>query len=92
MAEARFHVFRGDAKHGDLVIYQVPITEGMVVLDGILYIQAHLDGTLACRWNCKAAKCGSCSAEVNGRPRLMCKTRVDEFGDQPITVRPAVQG
>src|SRR5207302_4885596 len=88
MAEARFHVFRGDAKHGDLVTYQVPITEGMVVLDGIHYIQAHLDGTLACRWNCKAAKCGSCSAEVSARPRLMCKTRVDEFGARPITVRP----
>ena len=88
MAEVTFQVFRGDAKHGELVTYRVPITEGMVVLDGIHYIQARLDGTLACRWNCKAAKCGSCSAEVNGRPRLMCKTRVDEFGAEPITVRP----
>jgi succinate dehydrogenase / fumarate reductase, iron-sulfur subunit len=88
MAEATFHVYRGDAQAGELVAYQVPVIEGMVVLDGIHHIQAHLDGTLACRWNCKAAKCGSCSAEVNGRPRLMCKTRVDELGDQPIVVRP----
>jgi succinate dehydrogenase / fumarate reductase, iron-sulfur subunit len=88
MAEATFHVFRGDARGGDLVIYGVPVTEGMVVLDGIHYIQAHLDGTLACRWNCKAAKCGSCSAEINGHPRLMCKTRVDDFKGKPITVRP----
>jgi succinate dehydrogenase/fumarate reductase iron-sulfur protein len=88
MAEAMFQVFRGDAKGGELVTYQVPVTEGMVVLDGIHWIQGHLDGSLACRWNCKAAKCGSCSAEVNGRPRLMCKTRVDEYGDQPIAVRP----
>ena len=88
MAEATFQVYRGDARGGELVAYQVPVIEGMVVLDGIHHIQAHLDGTLACRWNCKAAKCGSCSAEVNGRPRLMCKTRVDEFGDQPIVVRP----
>ena len=87
MADATFQVFRGDAEGGQLVPYQVPITEGMVVLDGIHYIQGHLDGTLACRWNCKAAKCGSCSAEVNGRPRLMCKTRVDEFAG-PISVRP----
>jgi succinate dehydrogenase / fumarate reductase iron-sulfur subunit len=88
MADATFQVFRGDASGGDLVTYTVPVAEGMVVLDGIHYIQAHLDGTLACRWNCKAAKCGSCSAEVNGKPRLMCKTRVDEFGDRPIIVRP----
>ena len=88
MAEATFQVYRGDAQGGELVAYQVPVIEGMVVLDGIHYIQAHLDGTLACRWNCKAAKCGSCSAEVNGRPRLMCKTRVDELGDRPIVVRP----
>ena len=88
MAEATFQVYRGDDQGGELVTYEVPLIEGMVVLDGIHYIQAHLDGTLACRWNCKAAKCGSCSAEVNGRPRLMCKTRVDELGDRPIVVRP----
>ena len=88
MAGATFQVFRGDRASGELRTYEVPITEGMVVLDGIHYIQAHYDGTLACRWNCKAAKCGSCSAEVNGHPRLMCKTRVDEFKGEPITVRP----
>ena len=88
MADQIFHVFRGDAKGGDLKEYAVPPMEGMVVLDAIHYIQAHLDGTLACRWNCKAAKCGSCSAEINGKPRLMCKTRVDEFQGGPITVRP----
>ena len=88
MAEATFHVFRGDAKGGELVTYPVPVTEGMVVLDGIHYIQAHLDNTLACRWNCKAARCGSCSAEINGHPRLMCKTRVEDLRGEPITVRP----
>src|SRR5207245_11648256 len=88
MADVTSQVFRGDAKGGHLVTYQVPVTEGMVVLDGIHYIQGHLDGTLACRWNGKAAKCGSCSAEVNGRPRLMCKTRVDEFAGGAIIVRP----
>ena len=62
--------------------------EGMVVLDAIFYIQAYFAPDLACRWNCKAAKCGSCSAEINGRPRLMCKTRVDEFRDEPIHVWP----
>jgi len=88
MAEQIFNVFRGDRTGGELRTYHVPLIEGMVVLDAIHYIQAHVDGALACRWNCKAARCGSCSAEVNGRPRLMCKTRVDEFAGQPITVQP----
>jgi len=81
-------VFRGDAQSGAEQRFEVPAQEGMVVLDAIFYIQAHFASDLACRWNCKAAKCGSCSAEINGRPRLMCKTRVDEFGDKPIHVGP----
>ncbi len=88
MTDATLHVFRGDKTGGDLRTYQVPVTEGMVVLDAIHYIQQHEDSTLACRWNCKAAKCGSCSAEVNGKPRLMCKTRLDQFMGSPVTVRP----
>jgi succinate dehydrogenase / fumarate reductase iron-sulfur subunit len=61
----------------------------MVVLDALHYIQAHDATDLAVRWNCKAGKCGSCSAEVNGKPRLTCMTRMDQFPpDQPITVRP----
>jgi succinate dehydrogenase / fumarate reductase iron-sulfur subunit len=68
--------------------YQVPMVTGMVVLDAVHYVQHNLDTDLACRWNCKAAKCGSCSAEVNGRPALMCKTRIDELGGGPVTVHP----
>jgi len=85
-----FQVFRGtpDAIEGDKG-YKVPMVPGMVVLDAMHYIQKHVDTDLAVRWNCKAAKCGSCSAEVNGRPVLLCKTRVDELpSGQPITVRP----
>jgi len=82
------HVYRGDKEHGEMVRYRVPAREGMVVLDAIHYIQAHLATDLACRWNCKAAKCGSCSAEINGHPRLMCKTRVDEFAGRDIVVYP----
>ena len=82
------NVFRGDAAGGAMQAYEVPVTPSMVVLDAIHYIQKNVDSTLACRWNCKAAKCGSCSAEVNGRPALMCKTRVDEFPEGKITVGP----
>ena len=81
-------VYRGQDSTGAEQRFEVPVQEGMVVLDAIHYIQANLATDLAVRWNCKAAKCGSCSAEINGRPMLMCKTRVDRFGGKPIHVGP----
>jgi succinate dehydrogenase / fumarate reductase iron-sulfur subunit len=87
--EATVQVFRGDANGGQMVDYRVPVEPGMVVLDAIHWIQAHAAPDLAVRWNCKAAKCGSCSAEVNGKPALMCKSRMDHFKPgEPIAVRP----
>jgi succinate dehydrogenase / fumarate reductase iron-sulfur subunit len=89
MADVILRVFRGDAQGGEEKDYKVPVDEGMVVLDALHYIQANYDGDLAVRWNCKAAKCGSCSAEVNGKPRLTCKTRIDSLPPgEPITVYP----
>ncbi|OLC39392.1 MAG: succinate dehydrogenase/fumarate reductase iron-sulfur subunit [Candidatus Rokubacteria bacterium 13_1_40CM_4_69_5] len=82
-------VFRGDARRGDFREYHVETAEGMVVLDVIHRIQATQAHDLACRWNCKAGKCGSCSAEINGKPRLMCMTRMDTLAEgAPITVAP----
>jgi succinate dehydrogenase / fumarate reductase iron-sulfur subunit len=87
--EAIMRVFRGDAQGGELREYRVPLEEGVVVLDVIHRIQATQAQDLAVRWNCKAGKCGSCSAEVNGKPRLMCMTRMNIFPpDVPITVAP----
>src|SRR5215467_9807294 len=89
MREATLKVFRGNKDGGDFKTFKVPVEQGMVVLDAIHYIQGHQEPDLAVRWNCKAAKCGSCSAEVNGRPSLMCKTRMDRFGDdEEIRVEP----
>src|SRR6266853_5774857 len=89
MAEATLRVFRGDSNSGQTADYRVPVAPGMVVLDALHYIQGHIAPDLAVRWNCKAGKCGSCSAEVNGRPRLTCKTRMDALPlDKPITVSP----
>ncbi|MGH7639555.1 MAG: succinate dehydrogenase/fumarate reductase iron-sulfur subunit [Candidatus Dormibacteria bacterium] len=76
--QVKVKVWRGDASGGGFQDYVVPQVEGMVVLDAVHWIQAHGTPDLACRWNCKAGKCGSCSAEINGRPSLMCKTRVDQ--------------
>ena len=72
-SSATFRVWRGDDKGGKLVDYTTPLSEGMVVLDAIHHIQADQANDLAVRWNCKAGKCGSCSAEINGKPGLMCK-------------------
>jgi succinate dehydrogenase / fumarate reductase iron-sulfur subunit len=86
--ELVFRVFRGDAGGGEMREYRVPAVPGMVVLDAMHWIQAHVDGDLAVRWNCKAAKCGSCSAEINGRPRLMCKSRLDSYHGSIVHVQP----
>jgi succinate dehydrogenase iron-sulfur subunit len=84
-----FRIWRGDAKTGQLRDYATEVSEGMVVLDAIHRIQAHKANDLAVRWNCKAGKCGSCSAEVNGHPRLMCMTRLNQLDlSQPVTVEP----
>ena len=82
-------VFRGGPDAGEFKEYRVEAGVGMVVLDVIHRIQATQAQDLACRWNCKAGKCGSCSAEINGKPRLMCMTRMDTFEEgEPISVAP----
>ena len=89
MAELTMRIWRGDPAGGDFIDYRIPEVEGEVVLDVIHRIQAGPAPDLACRWNCKAGKCGSCSAAINGRPRLMCMTRMDTLPtDQPVTVAP----
>jgi succinate dehydrogenase / fumarate reductase iron-sulfur subunit len=90
MHEAHVRVFRGEpGGPSRFDEFDVPVGEGMVVLDALHWIQGHAAPDLAVRWNCKAAKCGSCSAEVNGHPRLMCKTRLSDLDlGEPITVEP----
>ncbi|MCP3957783.1 MAG: succinate dehydrogenase/fumarate reductase iron-sulfur subunit, partial [bacterium] len=89
MAEATFQIWRGDAEGGELEDYTTEVSEGMVVLDAVHQIQAESAGDLAVRWNCKAGKCGSCSAEVNGNPRLMCMTRLSDLNlGEPVTIEP----
>src|SRR5258708_9038304 len=87
--QAKMRVWRGDKDGGGLQDYSVEVNEGEVVLDIIHRLQQTQAGDLAVRWNCKAGKCGSCSAEVNGRPRLMCMTRMNTFTeDETVTVTP----
>jgi len=87
--KVQFKIWRGDAKTGVFRDYATECTEGMVVLDAVHQIQATQAPDLACRWNCKAGKCGSCSAEVNGMPKLMCMTRLSELPvEKPVTIEP----
>jgi succinate dehydrogenase / fumarate reductase iron-sulfur subunit len=86
---ATFRIWRGDRTSGRLTDYSTALAEGMVVLDAVHQIQAEQANDLAVRWNCKAGKCGSCSAEVNGQPRLMCMTRLNQLDlAAPVTIEP----
>ena len=89
MATATFMIWRGDRQKGELREYRTEASEGMVVLDAVHQIQAESAVDLAARWNCKAGKCGSCSAEINGMPRLMCMTQLADLPlTEPVTIEP----
>jgi succinate dehydrogenase / fumarate reductase, iron-sulfur subunit len=90
MSDVTLRILRGE-KSGtsEWRDYTVPMEEGWTLLDSVHWTQAQKANDLAVRWNCKAGKCGSCSAEVNGKPRLMCMTRMNQLPlDRPITVEP----
>ncbi|MEU7902766.1 succinate dehydrogenase/fumarate reductase iron-sulfur subunit [Actinoplanes sp. NPDC049118] len=87
--ERHFRVWRGDSSGGEIQDFDVEVNEGEVVLDIIHRLQATQTPDLACRWNCKAGKCGSCSMEINGKPRLGCMTRMSTFEeDETVTITP----
>jgi succinate dehydrogenase / fumarate reductase iron-sulfur subunit len=89
VATRTFRIWRGDAQGGEFRQYEVQVDPGMVVLDVLHRIQAQQANDLALRWNCKAGKCGSCSMEINGKPRLSCMTRMNSFAEsETITVQP----
>ena len=83
-------IWRGDAESGGAFVdYSTPVSEGMVVLDAVHQVQATQANDLAVRWNCKAGKCGSCSAEINGKPGLMCMKQLAHVPlDEPIVLEP----
>ncbi|MFP6904092.1 MAG: succinate dehydrogenase/fumarate reductase iron-sulfur subunit [Verrucomicrobiota bacterium] len=97
MAERHFKVWRGDAGGGQFEEYEVEVEEGMVVLDALHRIQAHQANDLSIRWNCKAGKCGSCSMEINGKPKLACMNRLSDYPEdftivvQPIKAFPLIK-
>jgi succinate dehydrogenase / fumarate reductase iron-sulfur subunit len=91
--QATFRIWRSEAgKPGAFVDYPTEVSDGMVVLDAVHQVQADQAPDLACRWNCKAGKCGSCSAEINGRPKLMCMTRLNTLDLTAPTSSPTCRG
>lgn len=89
MPKLKFNIWRTNTNGGQFQQYETEITEGMVVLDAVHQIQAESANDLAVRWNCKAGKCGSCSAEINGHPKLMCMTRMGDMPqDKPVSIQP----
>lgn len=89
MAERTLRAWRGDKSGGKFEEYTVDVGPGYVVLDLIHRVQAEKAGDLSCRWNCKAGKCGSCSMEINGKPKLSCMTRLGDYAEgEIITVQP----
>jgi succinate dehydrogenase / fumarate reductase, iron-sulfur subunit len=88
-ATRSFKIWRGEGGTGEFVEYKQDVVEGMVVLDAVHEIAATQANDLAVRWNCKAGKCGSCSAEINGMPKLMCMTRLSDLdAEKPVTIEP----
>ena len=89
MGVVNFQIWRGNKDGGNYEDYSAEVAEGMVVLDAVHQIQAKKANDLAVRWNCKAGKCGSCSAEINGMPKLMCMTRISDLPvEKPVTIQP----
>jgi succinate dehydrogenase / fumarate reductase iron-sulfur subunit len=87
--QIKLNIFRGTADQGEMIGYEIPADPGMVVLDAVHKVQAMHAPDLAVRWNCKAGKCGSCGAEVNGKPKLMCMDRLDNYpAGEPLSIRP----
>ena len=87
--ERNFKIWRGDSRQGEFKNYSVQLEQGMVVLDAIHRVQVEHANDLAVRWNCKAGKCGSCSMEINGKPKLACMTRLSDYADDElISIQP----
>jgi len=86
----QLNIQRGDPDNGTYMRqYSIKVDSGMVILDAIHEVQATQAGDLAVRWNCKAGKCGSCSAEVNGKPKLTCMTKLSDYPPgKPIELTP----
>jgi succinate dehydrogenase / fumarate reductase iron-sulfur subunit len=68
--------------------YRVPVSRWTTVLDALIYVKERLDSSVAIRYSCRMASCGSCGMRINGIPRLACYTKISELGTDTITCEP----
>ena len=88
MDDVKLRIWRGDKRRGDFVEC-APRPRGRGRLRRRASGSGRTGSRPRCRWNCKAGKCGSCSAEINGVPRLMCMTRMDTLPvGEPVVLTP----
>ncbi len=69
-------------------IFEIPFESGMTVLSALLHAKEKIDHSIAIRYSCRMAPCGSCGMKINGIPKLACYTQVAEYGTKTITVEP----
>ena len=77
---------QGKSSHFDK--FEVPIQRWTTVLDALLHAKSYLDNSIAIRYSCRMASCGSCGMKINGIPRLACYTKVSEIDEDIITCEP----
>jgi succinate dehydrogenase / fumarate reductase iron-sulfur subunit len=56
--------------------FEVPVLEGESILDALFYIQDYYDSSLAFRYACRGAICGSCGMTIDKVPLLACRTQI----------------
>lgn len=89
--KANLKVFRFDPevdKETRFDRYQVDARKGMTVLEALFDVLENQDGSLAFRYACRGAVCGSCAMHINGLYRLACQTQISELGSSEIVVQP----
>lgn len=86
-----FKVFRFDPdkdKKPYFDIFNVPVKRGTTVIEGLFYIQQNIDPSLAFRFSCRGAVCGSCAMHINGKYRLACETQVLNLKKDTLIIQP----
>ena len=68
--------------------FQIPVQKWTTVLEAILYVKQNFDHSVAVRYSCRQASCGSCGMKINGKPALACYTKISELNSNVVTVEP----
>ncbi len=87
----KFIIQRSGTNGRDLHLdsFDIQPKKGMNVLEVLFEIQDELDDSLAFRYSCRGAVCGSCAMMINREIRLACRTQVSLVGKyKPMGLKP----